>query len=112
MKGKWNWCSEFSYTALPCGPYEKTLAFCVTCTDSVMLSEEIPQVHAVGGTHPELRVSFKLTAVSELLCMTHSRMPSALSVLLSNHRGGGSSIVEDRRLRSNLTREEAKLNKG
>lgn len=39
------------------------------------------------------------------------RMASALNALLSR-TGGGSSTAEDRRLRSNLIGEEAKLNKG
>lgn len=39
-------------------------------------------------------------------------MSSALSALLSSSKGGGSSVAEDRRLRSNLSGEEAKLNKG
>lgn len=44
--------------------------------------------------------------------MTPPRMSSALRALLSSNKGGGSSIAEDRRLRSNLIGEEAKLNKG
>lgn len=39
-------------------------------------------------------------------------MPSALRALLPSSEGGESSIAEDRRLRSNLIGEEAKLNKG
>lgn len=39
-------------------------------------------------------------------------MTSAFTALLSSTKGEGSHFAEDRRLRSNLIGEEAKLNKG
>lgn len=43
--------------ASPSSPYEKIPVFCVTWTGNLMLAEEIPQVHAVGRSQPELQVS-------------------------------------------------------
>lgn len=80
---------------------------------AALLSEEIPQTQAERRTQPELWVSFKRTLVPEgITLLPPSRMSSALSALLPRSEGGGSSIAQDRRLRSNLIGEEAKLNKG
>lgn len=47
------------HMAAPCSPYDKTPVFRVLCTGRLTLSEEIPEVHAVDGTQPELQVSLK-----------------------------------------------------
>lgn len=69
-------------------------------------------MQAESRTQLELGVSFKCTFVSECFTLLPPRTSSALRALLPSSEGGGSIIAEDRRLRSNLIGEEAKLNKG